>query len=149
MHIEALEKTLFEADNHTTLWHAFTVPEGISQLLIRFRYEPLTLNDEMRSKTLITAAMAKYCPWEEPYQWQMYLPVQNLITLSLDDPIGYRGNAHRKDDNQVHTLSKHHTSPGFEVAPVIPGKWRAGIHIHSLVAAPCRLTLVIEGETHG
>ena len=73
----------------------------------------------------VKAALARYA-WavvqKDPYA---YLPVYNLVTLSLDDPAGYRGAAHRRATEQCHRLTAESASPGFLPGELRPGQWQA------------------------
>lgn len=140
-----IEKTLTADDDRTTLVFPFKVPENIRLLSLHMTYAPVWLEDRDASKALIQKAMRLYTPLEAQDNWRVYLPLSNLITLSLDDPMSYRGNAHRRAGNQVHTLSAGAASPGFYKGDILPGTWRASIHIHALVVMECTLRLTIQG----
>lgn len=107
-------------------------------------YSPMRLGDPDLSKALIQAAMRADAPWEPLESWERFSPLSNLVTLSLDDPEKYRGNAHRKDGDQVHVLSEAEASPGFLPGAILPGVWRASIHIHALVTRECVLRLAAD-----
>jgi len=140
-----IEKNLAQADNRKTLVFPFEVPEGIRLLSLHMIYSPVWLEDREASKAMIQKAMRFYDPWEPMEKWRDYLPLSNLITLSLDDPVGYRGNAHRRAGKQTHTLCAEAASPGFYIGPIFPGTWRASVHIHSLVTKDCTFSLTIQG----
>ncbi len=59
---------------------------------IEFSYSPKNLDDEEKAHKYIDDGFEKYAP--EPYRkgykpWYEYLPVKNLLTVSLDSPDGY------------------------------------------------------------
>ena len=140
-----IEKSLALSDDRTTLVFPFEVPQGIRLLSLHMIYSPVWLEDKVESRRMIQRAMRTYAPWEPVETWQNYLPLSNLITLSLDDPMGYRGNAHRKAGKQTHTLSAEAASPGFYAGPIHAGTWRACVHIHSQVTKDCGFSLSIQG----
>lgn len=121
----------------------FTVPPGLVELDALLAYDPPELTDPARTRALLLPALAQIGEPEE--NWPAYAPIGNLITLSLDDPAGYRGNAHRKQVCQWHVLRPDYASPGFHPGPIRPGPWRAMLHVHSLVTESCELTLQITG----
>ena len=133
-------------DSGTTVTLPFLMPEGFQTITARMTYAPSELHDPEQTMALIEAALQALAPMEAPGAWEKFAPLSNLITLSLDDPNGYRGNAHRKDARQTHVLTASDASPGFLPGAIPPGPWRASIHIHALVTPECRTTLVIEGE---
>ena len=133
-------------DGGTTVTLPFMVPEGIKTITARMVYAPSELDDPEQSKALIETALQAFAPMEAPVAWEQFAPLSNLITLSLDDPNGYRGNAHRKDARQTHVLSEAQASPGFLPGAIAPGSWRASIHIHALVTPECRVNLVIDAN---
>jgi hypothetical protein len=139
------EQELEAKDICSTLGFSFKVPQGIRKITVHMAYSPVRLEDQARSKTLIQEAMAAYAPWEAPDEWDHYLPLANLITLSMDDPAGYRGNAHRNGGDQTHILSAYKASLGFLPGAISPGTWRAMIHIHALVTEKCTIQLQITG----
>lgn len=138
------EKTLRPEDSRTNLVFGFDVPEGCARLCFDFSYSPKELADEALSKELIERALKKYAP--EPYAagyggWRDYLPLVNLLTLSLDAPEGYRGCAHRHPPVQHHELTGDSASDGFTVGPLTPGAWRAVVNCHAVVTPECTVRL--------
>lgn len=145
-----LSQALYPENSKTNLPLYFVVPEGCEGLRIRFSYAPKNLEDPEQSRRLIEGALAEYAPG--PYRssygdWKDYLPVRNLITLSVDDPLGYRGCAHRHDAQQEHCLSASFASPGFIKRAVDPGRWRIVLNCHAVVSPSCRAELTVEGCT--
>ena len=80
---------------------SFAVPPGLTALQVEFTYDPPTPPEPVAVEA-VKAALARYARavvQKDPYA---YLPVYNLVTLSLDDPAGYRGAAHRRATEQCH-----------------------------------------------
>ncbi len=140
-----VEKKLNPGSSKTSLVFFFKVPQRVRQLTAHMTYNPVSLGDRAQSQILIQAAMRAYTPWEPLEDWEKHMPLSNLITLSLDDPSGFRGNAHRKEGDQTHTLSSAQASLGFLPGPIVPGTWRATVHIHALVTEECSFKLQITG----
>jgi len=97
------------------------------------------------------------CPFEVPAGVEMlrcrlhYAPqkaanLNNLITLALFDPSGFRGNAHRHSPNEEVTISPGYATPGFVPGPVSPGAWLAQLAVHTVMRedGPCRYTVDID-----
>jgi hypothetical protein len=103
--------------------YPFTVPTGISSIIIYLEYEPLFVRD-----------------------------ITNLITLGLFDPSGFRGNAHRIPSKQGVILSANEATVGFIPGSIPAGEWLAQLSIHAVVAdtKPCKYRLdieLVEGNT--
>ena len=91
-------KTLTPNDTKTNVPLQFYVAEELEEMKIEFSYSPKNLDDEEKAHKYIDDGFEKYAP--EPYRkgykpWYEYLPVKNLLTVSLDSPDGYIGCAHR------------------------------------------------------
>ncbi|UUZ79108.1 hypothetical protein LJK88_28245 [Paenibacillus sp. P26] len=75
--------------------YSFHLEEPVSRLIIRFSYSPKRLEDEEQSQRLIMQSIDKYTAAEHreyaKAKWTAYLPLQNLITVSMDDPERHRG----------------------------------------------------------
>jgi hypothetical protein len=94
----------------------FQVPEGIKELKIQLKYDPVQVGG-----------------------------VSNLITLGLSDPFGFRGNGHRHPPDAEVVLSYDRATPGFTPGAIHAGEWSALLAIHSIIedGKPCRYTLDI------
>lgn len=87
--------------------------------------------------------------WGSDYDREKFLPLKNLVTLSLDDPDGYRGAAHRQAPTQEHRIAKDFASPGFYPGVIKPGSWRVVVNVHALITESCigNLEILTEEET--
>ncbi|QQO09138.1 hypothetical protein [Breznakiella homolactica] len=100
-------------------------------------YTPKVLENEAEAKDLIEAGLERFIPpeYRERYGgWRDYLPVVNLITLSLDHDEIYVGCAHRHNPEQRHIVSADFSSPGFFRHSASAGVWRAVINVHAVVS---------------
>ena len=128
----------------------FSVDDEYERLEIHFSYSPKKLEDLPLARQYIEAGLEKYAPGEYRARyktWESYLPVVNLITLSLDSSDGYAGCAHRHNPEQNHILSKSGGSPGFIPLKIAKGDWRAVINVHALVTEHCVCTLHVYGDS--
>jgi len=140
------EKTLTPADSKTHIALPFELPAGLAEIELRFSYTPKRCEDTALSKQLILEGLEKYAPdttRDLPVAWEGYLPVQNLLTLSLDSPAGYAGCAHRHNPVQRHVVAPGRCSPGFSVANLEPGQWRAVVSAHCVATPSCAFILEV------
>lgn len=146
------EKTLTPADSKTHVAFAFEVPAALAAVELRFSYAPKRCEDRGLSRRLILEGLRRYGTAAAPGQalrWQDYLPVQNLLTLSLDTPSGYAGCAHRHNPVQRHTVAPGNCSPGFAVTSLEPGLWRAVVSAHCVATPQCVFALEVYGASEG
>ncbi|MCH5321645.1 MAG: hypothetical protein J1E36_07755 [Eubacterium sp.] len=131
-------------NNKTNLIHKFDVPKGLTALRIKYSYSPKILQDRERAVSIIKECFDKYGE-ELIGRPADYLPVKNLITLSVDGCGVYRGAAHRQDDIQEHIISAGFTSPGFIKGTIDEGEWDIVLNVHS-VSCDVEYTIEVEGE---
>lgn len=132
------------ANDKTNLTHRFDVPSGIKSLKIKYHYSPKTFEDREKAVALINKCFDKY---DEALIGRPadYLPVKNLITLSIDSCGVYRGAAHRHDNTQEHIISADFASPGFTKGEIEVGEWDIILNVHS-VSCDVDYTIEVEGE---
>jgi hypothetical protein len=130
--------------SHISYW--FELPEGAERLNIQFAYSPKTLDDEGKAKPLIETAIRQYISPELQTQylekWNTYMPLKNLLTISVDDPDQNRGAAHRHAPEQQLNISKLDASPGLVPGNLVPGQWRVTISLHAVVTE-CEYSLQV------
>lgn len=136
-------------DTKTNVPLCFFAEHDLQRMEIRFRYFPKALADVELAHRYIDEGMAKYAP--EPYRkgyksWTEYLPIVNLLTVSLDSPEGYLGCAHRQNPEQVHVLTETKSDYGFIPARLPKGEWTLTVNVHALVSESCTFELQILGE---
>lgn len=117
-------------DDKTNIIISFDVPENIEKMSIDYAYSPKIAENTEKAIDIINDALEKYSASGDP---QEYLPVKNLITLSLDDSLGYRGAAHRQAECQHHEISNDFASPGFVKGEICTGKWQIMLNVHCCV----------------
>ncbi|MDE6469642.1 MAG: hypothetical protein K2L19_01285 [Eubacterium sp.] len=132
------------ANDKTNLIHRFDVPENIKALKIKYHYAPKTLENREKAVAIIHKCFDKY---DEALIGRPadYLPVKNLVTLSLDGCGAYRGAAHRQDDTQEHIIRADFASPGFMKGEITAGEWNIVLNVHS-VSCDVDYEIEIEGE---
>jgi hypothetical protein len=116
------DRTLTVADSKQNIPFPFQVPTGTTQLNLRLTFSPLVVDD-----------------------------INNLLTLSLFDPAGFRGAGHRQAEEHRVTINAHRSTPGYRAGPIQPGAWTAVLDTHMIVpGAPCPIRLEVSGtdESH-
>lgn len=130
----------------TNISFPFTVPEGTASLKITFSYDPKVLEDDERARMLIENNIKKDAgEYADEYpDWREFLPLKNLITVSLDDTKGYRGCAHRQDKDQIHIIREDYASRGFHKGRPEAGQWKAVLNLHGIVTERVNCRLKVE-----
>lgn len=138
-------------DNKKNIPIPFFVPEGVQALRICFSYSPKLPDDREEQLRLAEENIRRDAPghWGDEYDAQSYLPLKNLLTLSLDDPFGYRGAAHRQDPEQEHWIREDSASPGFLPGKLPEGSYRLTVSVHALVTETCEAQLLVEAVKRG
>jgi hypothetical protein len=72
--------------------------------------------------------------------------LNNLLTLTVFDPAGFRGAGHRQGDEHFVTIGQAKASPGFVPGPVPAGVWTVVIDTHLVMPGPqCTFKLEVSG----
>lgn len=137
--------TVLPEQDKTNIPLAFTVPDGIEKLVIDYSYSPKTLDDKEKAYKLLEKSIEKYLGSECNAKPEDFMPVKNLITLSLDENGNYRGAAHRQADKQHHEISEDAASPGFLKGKIHSGKWKLMLNVHCC-ACEVNYNVKITGE---
>ncbi len=142
------ELCLTESDTKTSVSIPFTVPGNTEKLFITYSYSPKLLEDEEKAKRLIKENILRDAPEDaEAYtDYGRFMPLKNLITLSLNSPEGYVGAAHRQDSEQHHEICEDFASPGFIKCKPEKGEWVLSLDIHAIVTDNVICKLKIEAE---
>ncbi|WP_217593959.1 hypothetical protein [Cohnella sp. GbtcB17] len=143
-------------DSRTHVRFAFQLDEPAFAVRIHFEYSPKRLDDDGRARELLKHSFEKYVLPEQralaKERLDRYLPLNNLITLSVDDPDGYRGACHRHDPVQGLTISEHDASPGLMKGKLAAGEWTITLSLHAIVTDSCAYRLQVwveDGERKG
>lgn len=133
------------ANDKTNIKHEFSVPDNIKLIKIKFFYTPKTLENREKAAAAIRSCFYKY---DEKLTGRPsdYLPVKNLVTISVDENKCYRGAAHRQANDQEHIIGENYASPGFIKGKIQPGEWDIELNIHC-ACCDINYTITIEGET--
>ncbi|CAH1232361.1 hypothetical protein PAECIP111891_07001 [Paenibacillus allorhizoplanae] len=147
-------ETLLLADGTVTpscskshITYTLHLQKECSELHLEFTYEPKKLEDESKAEELIKEGLGLFILKEHQasHPWRDYHPLQNLMTLSLDDENGFRGAAHRHDSVQHLTITTKEASPGFILGDFPRGQLKIMINVHCIVTEQCRYRLFVLG----
>lgn len=134
-------------DSRTHVRFAFKLDEPACAIGIHFEYSPKHLDDGIRARELLEQSFEKYVLPEQRVlakeRLDRFLPLSNLITLSVDDPDGYRGACHRHDPVQSLTISEHDASPGLMKGKLGAGEWTITLSLHAIVTEHCAYRLKV------
>lgn len=128
MHIFSAEGKVTPAQDKTNIPLAFTVPEGVTKLIVEYQYTPKFVEDQHQAALAITNGLKKYNV--DVINASSFLPVPNLVTLSFDENDKYRGACHRQPNEQVVTIANRDSTPGIHNRPVQPGSWQIVLNVH-------------------
>lgn len=145
------EGTITPHCSKSHITYIFYLPKQSSKINIQFNYEPKCLEDRQTAKEIIGKELRNFILDEEcsdyAENWEIFLPLNNLITLSVDDASGFRGCVHRHDHTQQLILSEHEASPGLMPGLIPAGLVRITLSIHAIVTSACHYDLKVwEGD---
>jgi hypothetical protein len=127
--------------------YRFPVGQRVKALQIEFAYTPKHMDDKEQARPLIMAGIAKYTEPEHlervQAKWESFLPLKNLMTVSVDDPDCHRGAGHRQDPEQLIVLSEDEAAPGFTKGTIAAGLWAVTLSLHAIVTDTCSYTLQV------
>ncbi len=148
--IAEFERVLTPFDEKTNISLPFVVGDDFSFLRFTASYYPKRLTDKEKARVLIFENIERDGGKEANREnWQNFMPLLNLVTLSLDDSESYRGACHRQADFQTFFLSEKEASPGLIKGEIKKGQWCAVLNVHALVTEKCTYSLKIEGGDEG
>lgn len=114
-----LAGTLTARNAKQHLLHPFTVPEGAVHLAVDFACTPVAAQG-----------------------------LDNMLTLTIFDPHGFRGARHRGGSRHTMQISPDTATPGYLSGPLPAGEWIVQIDTHRIIpGAPVHYTLDITLET--
>ncbi|AZN41415.1 hypothetical protein [Paenibacillus albus] len=136
--------------SRTHIAYSFHLDRQGGKFLIDFAYEPKNLDDREQAHSMIVDGIDKYTESAQRdrmlERWESFLPLKNLITVSVDDPKRHRGAGHRHDPEQQLFISGQDASPGFVNGELNEGLWRITLSLHAIVTESCRYRLRIYHE---
>lgn len=131
------------ANDKTNISHSFSVPSGVKKLVVKYSYNPKTVDDKADALGIVNKALSKYsASFLNP---EKMLPVKNLTTLSFDENGKYRGACHRQPNEQTVVIAENNSTPGVFNRAVEEGEWNIVLNVH-YVGCDVNYEIEIEGE---
>ena len=145
------EIILTPENEKTNILLPFTVEDECDRLRITYSYSPKELGDCERARKLTEENLERDTHGDRHLYpcYKEFLPLKNLVTLSLDSPSRYIGAAHRQDSEQCHTISEDFSSVGFLKSRTEKGQWVLQLNVHALVTEECTCRVKIEAGGDG
>ena len=107
----SFERTLTAGDCKQNIPFEVQVPPGTTHFQIHFSFTP-----------------------------QMVDRIRNLLTLTVFDPSGWRGEGHRGGNRQEVSIAEDQATPGYLTGPVRAGKWQVVVNTHMVMpGADCQM----------
>lgn len=142
-----LEQTLIftESDDQQHRKILLELKKGYQELHIDFSYSPQDVPEEKALRS-IAAMLPKY-DQKNNLQANDFLPLKNLITLSLAYEEAYLGCRHNKKTEQNIMISETASSLGFIPQSVQPGNWEIQLNLHC-VQSTVTVNIAVKGVTN-
>lgn len=143
-----IQDCLYPEQSATNVALPFVLDQPQQSLTIEYEYWPKVLSDDDLARRMLNDGMEHCVEEQDRAQFPIneFLPLVNLVTLSVDAPDGYRGCAHRHDPQQLHILRAEDSSPGFDDGEIMAGQWQVVINVHAVVTEPCHYRLKVTAE---
>lgn len=142
------ELRLSEKDHQTNIVIPFQLNQTAEKLVIDFSYDPPEV-DEEAARIQIRQALEQFVPETDQKKWgnvDRYLPLQNLITLSLTYEKQYVGAHHKKDNHQIIIISKQEASKGFIKRTAEAGEWEIQLNAHCIGSESVTVNVYVRVE---
>ena len=136
--------TVTPENEKTNIFLPFVVEDSLKRLEIDYSYSPKELLDEEKNIRLVKENLERD-GFEDTGDYSEFIPLKNLITLSLDSPEGYVGAAHRQAANQHHEISEEFASVGFDRVKITAGEWVLALNLHAVVTDECNCEIEVRG----
>lgn len=136
--------TVTPKDEKTNIFLPFTVEDSLKRLEIDYSYSPKELEDEEKSIRLVKENLQRD-GYEDTGDYKEFMPLKNLITLSLNSPEGYVGAAHRQAAIQHHEISEDFASVGFDRVKITAGEWKLALNLHAVVTDEAYCEIEVRG----
>lgn len=134
-------------DTKTNIKIPFEVPQNYTSLQIHFTYGPKFSRDQAAHEQ-VQEAIANYLFPASPaldFEVETYLPVENLVTLSLSKNGDYLGGHHNKMAQQKVMISNEAASVGFWPTAIEKAEWELQLNCHCAASNLLTARVRIEG----
>ncbi len=136
-----IQSTITRSSTQAHIKHTFFVPEQTDAVYIDFAFDPSQVNDPSENEQIIQEAhdfyeIARSGAGQEE-------PVLNVLTLSIDDPEGFRGARHYHSPVQQMIIRKMGSTPGVLNKDNQAGLWSVTVSTHALVTKTCQFSVQV------
>lgn len=139
------EIRLTPEDNQKNIKMPFDLDKAFKQMTIHFSYTPQQIEDRIALNEIRKAIPLFYSQFSEVSP-ESFLPLENLITVSIAYEDHYLGCRHHKSSRQMFTISADYASFGYLQHPVIPGNWELQLNNHCVLSEEIKAWVIIIGE---
>lgn len=137
-----------QSSDQSHISHRFFLPEGIESLTISFSYSPKFVEYGLENQEIVRKAFDFYDDKlvKNKKVVKDFSPFKNLLTISIEDPIGFRGNCHRfhPEGYEIH-VSDENSTPGVLNREMKSGMWTITINSHCILSETCDVQLIVHG----
>jgi|AGTN01.1.fsa_nt_gi hypothetical protein len=134
MLINKFTKIFTPADSLKHFYFPFVLERDFKKLEIKYSYAPKAFEDGEAAIAEVKSCYARYGYAVSDKAAEAELPLNNLITVSLDSPDGPCGGAHRHLSDAVYSVSETGASEGFLKTKIKAGKWTAVLSAHCILS---------------
>ena len=122
----------------------FEVQMPAKELIVKMSFTPDIYEDREKSVEIIREGLLKYTGIFDEEKINNYLPLKNLLTVSVDSPHKCLGTAHRHQKEQQHYINKRKASRGFVPSEIMAGSWNITLSAHAIISEFIDVTLTAE-----
>jgi len=137
------EKELTFKDESKHIYHPFLINNKAKALFVGFSYEPGDYDGNDCIERIVEA-FSKVGSDVDSEKAKRFLPVNNLLTLSIDGPKGMIGNAHRHESEQKILISEEKAEFGFNPVAIVPGLYTICISTHCIASPLLKYKIIVE-----
>lgn len=134
--------TLTELDNQQHKKIKIFLDQDYEALHIAFSYSPQEVPKDLAIR-VIEETLPQY-DWEKNLRSMDFLPLKNLVTISLACEGEYLGCRHNKETQQEIIISEKGSSWGFIPQKVCSGQWEIQLNLHC-VQSGVTVELMVKG----
>lgn len=133
MIVLSVDRRLQIEDKESHINFPFHIPRTGRELRVNMSFHPARLEDKNEAKAVIREGFIKYLGEVNEDKIENYLPLRNLMTISIDSPIKSLGTAHRHLKDIGHFINKDKASRGFYTSEIMDGLWNITLSVFAIV----------------
>lgn len=139
------EMILTPANHQKHIKIPFVLTKAYESLHAQFSFSPQRVDRE-KALVIISQVLPDYFGAEQlKAKPEDFLPLENLLTISVSHCDEYVGSRHHKATEQEVYISAEGSSAGYLPHAVKPGDWEVQIHPHCLLSDQVLVRLTIQG----